>query len=162
MELREWHLPAVRSGYEELARQAEAEILCYERYLLNLCDRACQERRQRKIERLLRQSNLPLETLVVRFECVASASDCKLAVGSEGDRPGFPSFMGDKNMQFFARFRFPIARRAVAGTRKGPLAIRGKCQVPNRRILSSEFRSPSFPGKLLQEHKLGLRHISGC
>src|SRR5436190_24030473 len=67
-ELRELHLPAVRSGYEELARQAEAETLSYERYLLNLCDLECQERRRRKIERLLRQSNLPLEKTFATFD----------------------------------------------------------------------------------------------
>ena len=32
-----------------------------ERYLLNLCDQECQERWRRKIERLLRESCLPLE-----------------------------------------------------------------------------------------------------
>jgi DNA replication protein DnaC len=67
-ELRELHLPTVRSGYEELARQAEAETLSYERYLLNLCDLECQERRRRKIERLLRQSNLPLEKTFATFD----------------------------------------------------------------------------------------------
>ena len=59
-QLRELHLPTVRSSYEELARHAEAETLDYERYLLNLCERECQDRRRRKIERLLRQSELPL------------------------------------------------------------------------------------------------------
>src|SRR5450432_4325395 len=67
-ELRELHLPTVRSSYEELARQAEAETLSYERYLLNLCDQECQERRQRKIERLLRQSSLPLEKTFATFD----------------------------------------------------------------------------------------------
>ena len=67
-ELRELHLPTVRSSYEELARQAEAETLSYERYLLNLCDRECQERRRRKIERLLRESSLPLEKTFETFD----------------------------------------------------------------------------------------------
>jgi len=67
-ELRELHLPTVRSSYEELARQAEAETLSYERYLLNLCDRECQERRQRKIGRLLRESSLPLEKTFETFD----------------------------------------------------------------------------------------------
>ena len=59
--LRELHLPAFRSGYEELARQAQQEALSYERYLLGLAERECQERRQNRIERLLRESRLPLE-----------------------------------------------------------------------------------------------------
>ena len=67
-ELRELHLPTVRSNYEELARQAEAETLGYERYLLNLCDQECQERRRRKIERLLRESSLPLEKTFETFD----------------------------------------------------------------------------------------------
>jgi DNA replication protein DnaC len=59
--LKELHLPAFRQGYEELARQAQQESLSYERYLLGLAERECQERRNNRIERLLRQSRLPLE-----------------------------------------------------------------------------------------------------
>ena len=67
-QLKELRLPSVRSSYEELARQAEAETLSYERYLLNLCDQECQERQRRKIERLLRQSCLPLEKNFATFD----------------------------------------------------------------------------------------------
>jgi DNA replication protein DnaC len=59
--LKELHLPAFRSSYEELARQAQQESLSYEQYLLGLAQRECQERQQRRIERLLRASRLPLE-----------------------------------------------------------------------------------------------------
>jgi len=59
--LKELHLPAFRSGYEELARQARQEGRGYEQYLLSLAERECQERRQRRVERLLRESRLPLE-----------------------------------------------------------------------------------------------------
>src|SRR4051794_34981465 len=59
--LKELHLPAFRSSYEELARQAQQESLSYEQYLLGLARRECQERQQRRIERLLRASRLPLE-----------------------------------------------------------------------------------------------------
>jgi DNA replication protein DnaC len=59
--LKELHLPAFRSGYEELARQAQQEALSYEQYLLGLAQRECQERRDRRTERLLRDSRLPLE-----------------------------------------------------------------------------------------------------
>ena len=58
--LRDLHLPAFRRGYEELARQAQQESLSYERYLLGLAERECQERRDKRIGRLLRQSRLPL------------------------------------------------------------------------------------------------------
>jgi DNA replication protein DnaC len=59
--LKELHLPAFRRAYEEMARQAQQESLSYEQYLLGLAQRECQERRQHRIERLLRQSRLPLE-----------------------------------------------------------------------------------------------------
>src|SRR5687768_14913290 len=59
--LKELHLPAFRSSYEELARQAQQESHSYEQYLLGLSQRECQERRERKIGRLLRDSRLPLE-----------------------------------------------------------------------------------------------------
>src|SRR5262249_5588622 len=59
--LKELHLPAFRSSYEELARQAQQESSSYEQYLLELAQRECQQRQQRRIERLLRQSRLPLE-----------------------------------------------------------------------------------------------------
>jgi DNA replication protein DnaC len=59
--LKELHLPALRRGYEELACQARQEGQSYEQYLLSLVERECQERRNNRIERLLKQSRLPLE-----------------------------------------------------------------------------------------------------
>src|ERR1700733_7233586 len=59
--LKELHLPAFRSSYEELARQAQQEGLSFEQYLLGLAQRECQERRDNRVGRLLRQSRLPLE-----------------------------------------------------------------------------------------------------
>ena len=45
-QVRELHLPTVRSSYAELVRHAEVETLGYERYLLKLCARECPERRR--------------------------------------------------------------------------------------------------------------------
>src|SRR4051812_40160994 len=59
--LKELHLPAFRSSYEELARQAQQEGLSFEQYLLGLAQRECQERRSKRVERLLHDSRLPLE-----------------------------------------------------------------------------------------------------
>jgi DNA replication protein DnaC len=59
--LKELHLPAFRSSYEELARQAQQEGLSFEQYLLSLAQRECQERRHKRVERLLHESRLPLE-----------------------------------------------------------------------------------------------------
>src|SRR4051794_40052321 len=56
--LKELHLPAMRSGFEEVARLAQQESQSYERYLP---ERECQARRGNRIERSLRDSRLPLE-----------------------------------------------------------------------------------------------------
>jgi len=66
--LKELHLPAFREGYQSLAATAEKEQLPYAQYLLMLAERECAERRQRKIERLLRQSRLPLEKTFRTFD----------------------------------------------------------------------------------------------
>lgn len=67
-QLRELHLPTVRSSFEEMARRAEQETLSYERYLLELTERECQVRRQNRVERWLRQSKLPLEKDLPGFD----------------------------------------------------------------------------------------------
>ena len=59
--LRELYLPAFRASYEEWARQAQQEGLSFEQYLLGLAQRECQERRNKRVERLLHESRLPLE-----------------------------------------------------------------------------------------------------
>src|SRR5438876_499298 len=67
-QLRELHLPTIRRSYEELARQAEQETHGYPRFLLELCERECQERRSKRINRLLQQSRLPLEKSLATFD----------------------------------------------------------------------------------------------
>lgn len=59
--LKELHLPTIRESFEPAARQAEQQTLSYEQYLLDLAERECQERQTRRIDRLLRQSELPLD-----------------------------------------------------------------------------------------------------
>jgi DNA replication protein DnaC len=59
--LQELHLPAVRSQYEAVARQATAETWSYPDYLRELVERECQQRNERRSERLLKESRLPLE-----------------------------------------------------------------------------------------------------
>lgn len=66
--LRELHLPTFRENFEPLARQAEQETLSYEQYLLELSLRECETRRANRIDRLLRQSRLPLEKTLENFE----------------------------------------------------------------------------------------------
>ena len=60
-QLEELHLPAMRASVEELAHQAQQEGQSYEPYLLGLTERECQARRENRVERLLRDSRLPLE-----------------------------------------------------------------------------------------------------
>jgi DNA replication protein DnaC len=59
--LEELRLPAVREQYEAVGRQASAESWGYADYLRELLERECAQRSQRRIERLLRDSRLPLE-----------------------------------------------------------------------------------------------------
>jgi DNA replication protein DnaC len=66
--LKELHLPTFRSAFESVAQQAQQEALSYESYLLELATRECQERRHKRIERLLRESRLPLEKNLQTFE----------------------------------------------------------------------------------------------
>lgn len=66
--LRELYLPVIGRCFEEKARQAERETMGYEQYLLELVERECQERRERRIERLLRASKLPLEKTLDSFD----------------------------------------------------------------------------------------------
>ena len=50
-----------RSRVEGAAGRAQQETLSYEQYLLELAERECEVRRGNRIDRLLRQSKLPLE-----------------------------------------------------------------------------------------------------
>lgn len=59
--LKELHLPEFRSGYVEMAQQARQESFSYEQYLLGLAQRECQQRRNKRVQRLLDDSRLPLE-----------------------------------------------------------------------------------------------------
>ena len=66
--LKELRLPAFRDCYEEEARKAQQESLSYEQYLLELTERECEDRRNRRIERDLKASRLPLEKNLELFD----------------------------------------------------------------------------------------------
>jgi DNA replication protein DnaC len=66
--LKELRMPTVRESYQEEASRARRESLSYEQYLLELVRREAQVRRQNRIERLLRQSKLPLEKNLASFD----------------------------------------------------------------------------------------------
>jgi DNA replication protein DnaC len=58
--LKALHLPTMRDSFEELAHRAQQESHSYEQYLLELVEREIPSRRVRRLERLLRESRLPL------------------------------------------------------------------------------------------------------
>lgn len=66
--LKELRLPTVRACYPELVEQATQESLGYERFLFELVDREREGRWQRRIERYLRDSRLPLEKSLEAFD----------------------------------------------------------------------------------------------
>lgn len=66
--LTELHLPTVRQCYEETARRAERETLSYEQYLLEVIARECEQRHQKRVARLLKESALPLEKSLQNFD----------------------------------------------------------------------------------------------
>jgi len=65
--LKDLHLPTFRESFEEVASHALQETLSYEQYLLELSRRECEERRVRRVARLLRDSQLPLEKDLASF-----------------------------------------------------------------------------------------------
>jgi DNA replication protein DnaC len=67
-QLKELHLPTIRQCYEEEADRARSESVSYEQYLLELTSQERAVRRQNRVNRLLRQSKLPLEKSLESFD----------------------------------------------------------------------------------------------
>lgn len=67
-QLLELRLPTFRDRFEEAAQRAVQEASSYEQYLLELTKRECDDRRIRKVERLLRESRLPFEKNFETFD----------------------------------------------------------------------------------------------
>jgi len=66
--LRDLHLPTMRDGWQEEALRARKEAASHEAYLLELVRRECASRTDRRVTRLLRESQLPLEKNWDAFE----------------------------------------------------------------------------------------------
>lgn len=66
--LQELHLPAIRSSWEDAAHTAEQETLSYGQFLLEVAAKECQARRNNRIDRLRRESGLPLEKTLQCFD----------------------------------------------------------------------------------------------
>jgi DNA replication protein DnaC len=66
--LKDLHLPAMREAFAPTAEQARQESLSYEHYLLELVNRECEQRKHKRVERLLKESRLPLEKSLASFD----------------------------------------------------------------------------------------------
>lgn len=66
--LKEMHLSAVKNSYSDITKMAVKESFSYENYLLQLMEEEYNCRKQRRIQRLLKESRLPLEKSLSTFE----------------------------------------------------------------------------------------------
>jgi len=66
--LKDLRLPTIRECFKEEADRARKDAISHEAYLLELTGREVEDRRQRRIERFLRESKLPLEKNLETFE----------------------------------------------------------------------------------------------
>jgi len=66
--LRELHLPGVLAGYENLAEVARRESFSYEKYLQEVVEGERQLRHEKRVQRLLGQSRLPMEKTLEAFD----------------------------------------------------------------------------------------------
>lgn len=66
--LKELHLPTIRKSYKQQRETAIKESLSYEEYLLELIEMELEVRKENKINRLLRESKLPLEKTLKNFD----------------------------------------------------------------------------------------------
>lgn len=57
--LKEFRLPTMTELFEQVAEQAEQQGWGYRKFLLHLCEAEAQDRAERKLERLVKQSGLP-------------------------------------------------------------------------------------------------------
>lgn len=57
--LKEFRLPTIAEIYAQVVEQAEQQGWGYHKFLLHLCEAEAQDRAERKLERLLKQSGLP-------------------------------------------------------------------------------------------------------
>ena len=84
---RSLRLPGIKASYEQLADQARCEHYSYERYLAEVLECESEQRRQNRVERLLRVSKIPLEKSLESFDRsrLPAKVDTQLSVLLEGD-----------------------------------------------------------------------------
>ena len=57
--LKAFRLPTMAEMYERVVQQAEQQSWSYRKFLLHLCEAEAQDRAERKLGRLMKQSGLP-------------------------------------------------------------------------------------------------------
>lgn len=77
---KELRLPSIRSAYQEVAETCREQDLSYEEYLLEMLSIERTDRHQRRIERLLKQSKLPLDKTIDNFNLKRLDSPTRAAV----------------------------------------------------------------------------------
>jgi DNA replication protein DnaC len=85
--LKDLHLPTVRRCYQDEAINARRDNWDYETYLYELAVRECEDRQNKRIARLLRDSKLPLEKSLQAFDRkrLPRKLDTQLALLLRGD-----------------------------------------------------------------------------
>jgi len=66
--LKSLHLPAIKASWKETGRKATKEALPLATFLLELLTREVESRRHNRVERLLRESHLPLEKSLATYD----------------------------------------------------------------------------------------------
>ena len=66
--LKQLYLATIRECYQQVARTAQQESLSYTQYLLELVELECTTRHNKRIERLLRESKLPVQKNIESFD----------------------------------------------------------------------------------------------
>ena len=84
--LKELRLPAVREVYPEQADQARREGHSYEQYLAELMEHEVEQRRHKRVARMLHESSLPLEKTIEALERdrLPPGADAQLSMLLEG------------------------------------------------------------------------------
>lgn len=85
--LKELRLKAISENFEEVATQAQKGHFSYEEYLHRLCQIEVADRKDRRIERLLKASRLPIEKTFATFDLNRIPTVSKGLIGalSKGD-----------------------------------------------------------------------------
>ena len=145
--LKELHLPTVRACYGQEADRARQESLTYEHYLAEVMEREREVRRQNRIQRLLRESKLPLEKSLEAFEMSRLSS----MLAAQAQRPAGRFLCGAlrecPGLWQSGKWKNPPALRHRSGTdppTRSPIALRS-LQPSGAAVARCEARPEAAP-----------------